>query len=218
MPAHQTHLEVDERMLIRQRALVFLLSNGFLLIDNKRKLDDIGYDFVQIKDNIEAFQVLNEFADGVEFMEGMRKDLRKYSKSLGRIGLDFEWNYLGQNDERIMYIDYIERTFWCNQNNTQLQELVDFQSLVEQPWKLIRYHNLIEDFCIPADFFGSTTNGFVMKIQELLGNWRLNPFLILDTESNFQWAIHYEENMIIEGVIFKDKKSNIIHKYSFGLS
>jgi hypothetical protein len=217
MPAHHTKIIVDEKVLLRQRVLVFLLTNGFLLLDSNMDISKEEYDYVLVRDGVAANQKLDNLNHGIDSIDALARDLGKYCNSLGRIKLDCNWNYLGQNQEREEYIRYLTTVFWQNQTEERLQELYNYSELVEFPHKIINYPNIIENIKIPADFFSQKTNDFVIKISDILSKWSLNPYLILVPEANFQWSISISGEKIVYGYTNKKENGDIWQKYFFKL-
>jgi hypothetical protein len=149
-----------------------------------------------------------------ELTKIIKASLKQISKHTGQTEnneLKMEWNYLGKNEEKKRYFDYLQDFFWRNQDNTELLEKLDSQDLLENNWKIANYANQVEGTMkIVADFIDQETVLFIENLGQMLDGWELNPYLIFNDMGNLQWKISLHKDFVIRGFIYR--KDNYLYQ------
>lgn len=215
MPAHQEIILTEKQLLFWQGIWYFLGKKGYKIVPNSlanfpKFLDLKEKSFVP---DIPGFcvQRINNLPESFEFL----KELQQQIKYLVKEDINFEWNYLGKNDEKQQYLDYLEKLFWQNQTNNQLKKLENFQEILENPYKILNYSSIIEiDAKLPFDFFGEKTAIFLESLSKNLENWELTPNLIHNPKGSFQIKIDCDKHFLIQGYIY-NQDNKLFQKLEF---
>jgi hypothetical protein len=149
---------------------------------------------------------IDNFQSGVDTVFELKKFLQnKFTKTIKESY--FNWNYLGQNEEREFYLNYLKDVFWENQYNENLQRMPNYKKILEKPWRIINYATDL-DFEVKSqfEFFDEKTEDFMQNLQQVMKNWELNPFLINNDRGSFQWDIKIQNSYGFEGCIFSENK------------
>jgi len=118
----------------------------------------------------------------------------------------FVWNYLGRNEEKQQYIEYLNTLFWQNQHEEALQNHPNYNQMLNNTWKIPLYANTLP-FTVahPCEFFSDKTTDFIQNLQKTMANWSINPYFLWQDEGSFQWSIQIGDLFLIQGAVWQTK-------------
>jgi hypothetical protein len=215
MPPHKEKLRLTSNFYILQNIFRYFVENGFYISPEAKWLDNESFDkfdkMLVISKKSFIVEKLQDIPSGLlvpkELVKIVHNSLRQIDKQTGKKNTDVvktEWNYLGKNEEKKRYFDYLQDFFWRNQDNAALLEIIDSQDLLENNWKIANYSNQVEgNMKIVADFIDQETVVFIENLSQMLDNWDLNPYLIFNDSGNLQWIISLGKEFVIKGHIYR---------------
>lgn len=193
----------------------YFIDNGFYITPEAKWLDHESFGkfdkMLVISNKSFVVEKLHDIPSGLlvpkelsKIIISSLKQLNKHSAKIDQSKMKMEWNYLGKNDEKKRYFDYLQGFFWQNQDNAELLEKIDGQDMLENNWKIANYASQVEgNMKIVADFIDQETVLFIENLAHLLSGWELNPYLIFNDIGNLQWKIHIEKTFVVSGFIYR---------------
>jgi hypothetical protein len=222
MPPHKEKLKLTSHFFILQSMFRYFVENGFFISPEAKWLDNESFSkfdkMLVISKKSFVVEKLQDIPSGLlvpkELVKIIQTSVRQINKHTGKKSLDeikTEWNYLGKNEEKKRYFDYLQDFFWRNQDNAELLELIDSQDLLENNWKIANYSNQVEGTMkIVADFIDQETVIFIENLSQMLVDWDLNPYLIFNDSGNLQWKIYFGKDFVVSGYIYR--KDNYLYQ------
>jgi hypothetical protein len=222
MPPHKEKLKLTSHFFILQNMFRYFVENGFYISPEAKWLDNESFSkfdkMLVISKKSFVVEKLQDIPSGLlvpkELVKIIHTSLKQIDKHTGKKSLDeikTEWNYLGKNEEKKRYFDYLQDFFWRNQDNAELLEMIDSQDLLENNWKIANYSNQVEGTMkIVADFIDQETVVFIENLSQMLVGWDLNPYLIFNDSGNLQWKIYFGKDFVVSGHIYR--KDNYLYQ------
>jgi hypothetical protein len=217
MPPHKEKLKLTSNFFILQNAFRYFVDNGFYITPEAKWLDNDSFSkfdkMLVISKTSFVVEKLQDIPSGLlvpkELIKIIHASLKQIDKHTGEAQpytLKTEWNYLGKNEEKRRYFEYLQDFFWRNQDNAELLEKIDNQDLLEN-----NYSNQVEgNMKIVADFIDQETVLFIENLGQMLDGWELNPYLIFNDIGNLQWKISLGKGFVIKGYIYR--KDNYLYQ------
>lgn len=208
MPAHKKQIFYSKNELkLFNTVIKILINQGFYLLPNKDR-ENFEHDFEKyfklVDNQIFAIGAVGSFGDVLRFASQLPNQLITLDKKF-----KLSWNYLGSQDIKKNYFEYITTVFWENQNNSNLLNHMKYPEMLENPWLLSRYIGEIGlETNLAFNFFDNGANNFIAKIEENFGKkWETNPYLIEHKDSTFNWQIDgILKRFTISGFVIKTDK------------
>jgi hypothetical protein len=202
MPAHTPKFEKKEHLFYLQFIWRFLILQNFQLYPTSHQVPENTSEIKQaliIYPESFALERLPDFRKGLETIFSLRQYLQQHFKK----NISFEWNYLGQNQERLKYLSYLEQFFWQHQDNEHVVQDPEYQKLVEKPWLILTKLDVLEQMPESAtEHFSQKTLDFIQTLSVSMHNWELNPYLLVNNLGSFQWQIIIFDLIQVNGCIF----------------
>jgi hypothetical protein len=223
MPPHKEKLKLTSNFFILQNIFRYFVENGFYISPEAKWLDNESFSkfdkMLVISKKSFVVEKIQDIPIGllipkelVKIIVASNKQIISHTKTKVTKELKMEWNYLGKNEEKKLYFDYLQDFFWRNQDNTELLAKIDGQDLLENNWKIANYSNQVEgNMKIVADFIDQDTVLFIENLGKILNNWELNPYLIFNDMGNLQWIIRLGDDFVVKGYIYR--KDNYLFQH-----
>jgi hypothetical protein len=222
MPPHKEKLKLTSNFFILQNMFRYFVETGFYISPEAKWLDNESFGkfekMLVISKKSFSVEKLQDIPTGllvpkelVKIIHASQKQINKHTGKKDQNEVKTQWNYLGKNEEKKRYFDYLQDFFWRNQDNTELMEKMDSQDLLENNWKIANYANQVDGTIkIVADFIDEETVLFIENLGQLLDGWDLNPYIIFNDSGNLQWKIELGKDFIIYGYIYR--KDNYLYQ------
>jgi hypothetical protein len=206
MPAHQPDISHSQALPILQQIWSYLAKQDFVIYPNSKYLNQTEHaSKYLILDPFVAMEEVKDFKLSLQRAFALQAILKSnYSQ------LQSEWNYLGKNEERGAYFEYLTKFFWANQDNLALQQSLQFAQILEQPWLILEQIDKLDTQPqIVTDWFGPSTTDFINSLSDSMKTWELNPFLIHSSLGSLQWKLEIPDKVRLLGCLYNSDKKLI---------
>jgi hypothetical protein len=203
MPAHLPTSAPSPALPVLQKIWRHLIQEDFWLYPTEDDLDEdnLPPKMLILKPMV-ALELISDFKLGLERAFEIAK-VTQAARTSGESVTQLEWNYLGKNEERGAYLEYLQRFFWTQQDNPELLSSSQYQNMVEEPWRILNHLEYLQQSpALPTDYFTEGTTKFIESLSLILKGWELNPFLLHTDSGSLQWRITISDALTLDGCIF----------------
>ncbi len=203
MPAHKPTSVNLEPVFFWQPHWKFLLDIGFVLLpseldDSHLTVNEVNY-FCQSSDGGKVVQICSKLEEALGLASGLVNKNKKPNT------ISVEWNYLGNNQEKNRYLEYLNRQFWLNQSEESLIARSDYGLLIAENFRIGKVLvGLGYQVCSPVELMSERSLRFLLQLDNTLRDWILDPFLVNDAKGNFHWRVVFKGGYFASGSISKD--------------
>jgi hypothetical protein len=221
MPPHKEKIRLTPHFFITQSILRYFVLQGFYIIPNLHSVDNsslskfkkflivdkVTRGIEQSNDIVTIIESLNKIANTVK---KSYSDLLKISPSLSNSKPIFEWNYLGNQNEKRHYQEYLQKEIWKILSHTDIAEkITNQQEIMENPWKILQHGEKITiPFQLATDYFGTISQKTFIDLEKKLKLWEFSPYIFDNQNASLQWSIRIGSALLAHGSVQENDLSN----------
>jgi hypothetical protein len=221
MPPHKEKIRLTPHFFITQSLLRYFVLQGFYIIPNIHSVDNSSLS------KFKKFLIIDKITHGIEqsndittIIDSLNKiastvkksysDLLKISPTLSHSKLLFEWNYLGNQNEKRHYQEYLQKSVWEIFSDPEIAEKINNQQeIMENPWKILQHgEKITSPFQLATDYFGTISQKTFIDLEKRLKLWEFSPYIFDNQNASVQWSIKIGNTHIAKGSVQENDLNN----------
>ena len=188
----------------------YFSKSGFIICPAEFEVEDVAGENQMFSSSLRDGRAV-QHAPSLQYIFNFINDMKRNIETQVNTA-EFSWNYLGNSEEKDLYIDYLKSIFWTIQNDERVQSMEDFSEVLESPWKVTRWaDDLGLKLSLAGDTFNDKTLGFIDGVDQKLKGWNIEPFLINHESATFHWEIVAGNKYFFSGYVTKEDKQLVNH-------
>lgn len=198
MPAHTKKANIAKDIILWQKFWNYFLNLSTPLFPSKKSIpNEYTGDYLVLS----PYTSISKSIPSLKHFVSIILDIQLLLSQHTSTPIQSQWNYLGLNNERSNFINYISNLFWTHQS--EFSSYSEYNSYVQSPWLCLNLLPLIGTIShkIPSDGFSKKSLEFVTTLSGELVSFEFNPYLIFCDNAGLQVCLTLDSLIEVRAVL-----------------